>query len=283
MTTEPAAPPLLDLTPKPAQIDLINYSILLVGPPGIGKSTFIASAYPAEQGFYLDTDTSESLIAYSLPKLRITTWQDYADTIRAAGDDERIKWVFIDTLNGTYDLCSRQICGEKNITSPADLNDYGATWSQISERFMKPLKFLEAKGKGLICTAHATITDVWIGGRNYNRWIPSFPGSSINSAYAQVEKFFKVIGFMQKESVVAPAVRIVRSKKGGDKEIPDIRKDTSEMIQERVIHFEVGENWVAKDRSGRLPSTLQLPTDWQQDWTVFKSYFTNNNQTSQEN
>lgn len=280
--TEPATAPLtLDLTPVASKLDLLNYTVLLVGPPGIGKSTFIASAYPEEKCFYIDADSSESLIAYTLPKRRVTTWDEYAETIKAVATDDRVEWVFIDTINGTYDLCSKKICAEKNIISPSDLNDFGSTWAQISDRFMKPLKLLEAKGKGLVCTAHATITDVYINGRSYNRWLPSLPGSSINSAYAQVEKHFKIIGFMQRESVVAPAVRIVRTKKGGDREIPDVRKDTSELIQERVIHFEVGENWVAKDRSGRLPSTLQLPLDWQQDWSVFKSYFTNNSTNTQ--
>src|SRR5574343_2110924 len=162
-------PPKLTLStdPVPSRVELINYSILFVGPPGIGKSTLVASAYPEEQIYYADCDDSESLLAYSLPKTRCTTWQEYADVVRAFVDDDRFQWFCPDTLNGAYDLCSKQICLEKNITSPSDLNDYGSTWNQISERFMRPLKLIESKGKGILATAHATITEVFINGKRY--------------------------------------------------------------------------------------------------------------------
>jgi hypothetical protein len=259
-----------------------------MGPPGIGKSPFVASMHEAgEKVFYIDSDISESLIAYSLPKERVVNWSRLVELVKEFLADEYFEWLAIDTLNGAYDLCYKAVCQEKSIDSPSDLNDYGATWNQISKRFMGPLFAIEKAKKGLICTCHSTITEVFIGTKKYNRWIPSFTGSSVNSAYAKVEGFFKILGFMQKEHVTAPATRLSQSKKGGVKEQLDVRKDVADVVSDqRLIYFQPTENWVAKDRSGKLPSVFTVPEDWHQDWAEFKSAFGSNqteNKITEEN
>jgi len=253
---------------------LLIYPLLLMGPPGIGKSAFVASAHKAEEKiFYLDTDVSESLIAYSLPKERVTSWSRFIELVKEFIQDDYYEWLAIDTLNGAYDLIYKAVCQEKNIDSPSDLNDFGSTWNLITKRFMAPLFAIEKSGKGLLCTCHSTITEVFIGTKKFSRWLPSFTGSSVNSAYAKVEGFFKIIGFMQKESITAPAVRLGQSRKGGVIEQLDVRKDVADIIDARVIHFQPTENWVAKDRSGKLPATFQVPEDWHQDWAEFRNSF----------
>jgi len=262
--------------------NLLRYPILLMGPPGIGKSPFVASMTDAdEKVFYLDTDISPSLIAYSLPKERVTTWTRLIELVREFLADDYFEWLAIDTLNGAYDLCYRQVCDEKSIDSPSDLNDYGATWNQITKRFMNPLQAIEAKGKGLICTCHSTITEVFIGAKKFNRWIPSFTGSSVNSAYAKVEGFFKILGFMQMEHITAPAVRISQGKKGVKEQL-DVRKDVADVYETRLVHLQPSENWVAKDRSGRLPNVVEMPNDWRQDWQAFKDAFLAGRETDNE-
>lgn len=253
---------------------LKRYPIILMGPPGIGKSAFLSSMHEAgEKVFYLDSDISESLIAYSLPKERVTDWPRFCELVKEFLVDDYFEWLAIDTLNGAYDLCYKQVCAEKSIDSPADINDFGATWNQITKRFMAPLVAVDNKQKGLICTCHSTITQVFIGAKSFNRWIPSFTGSSVNSAYAKVEGFFKILGFMQKESITKPATRISQSRKGGVKEQLDVKKDVADVYDTRLIHMQPSENWVAKDRSGRLPEVVELPDDWKADWLTFRAAF----------
>lgn len=264
----------------PALNSLKDYPFLLMGPPGIGKSSFLASMIEdSEKVFYIDSDVSESLLAYALTKERVVTWSRYIEIVKAYLEDDFFEWLAIDTLNGAYDLCYKAVCQEKSIDSPSDLNDYGATWNLITKRFMAPLFAIEKARKGLICACHSTITEVFIGAKKYNRWLPSFTGSSVNSAYAKVEGFFKIVGFMQKENITAPAVRLAQSKKGGVKEQLDIRKDATDVIDARVIHFQPTENWVAKDRSGKLPDLFQVPENWKDDWAEFKLAFEGNTDT----
>jgi hypothetical protein len=270
-----------ELTPGIATLQ--QFPLLIAGPPGIGKSTFLASMHEAgEKVFFIDSDVSESLISYSLPKERVTDWKSLIAIVKEFLVDDYYQYLAVDTLNGAYDLIYRQVCQEKSIDSPSDLNDFGATWSLITKRFMAPWQKIETAGKGLICTCHSTITEVFIGTKKYNRWIPSFTGSSVNSAYAKVEQFFKIVAFMQKENITAPATKLTQSKKGGVKEQLDIRRDASDIIDARLLYLQPTENWVAKDRSGRLPTQVIMPDDWKEDWAVFRNAFNHETETETE-
>lgn len=92
--------------------------IVLVGEPGIGKTTFAASA----PGVCI-VPTEDGALGVNVPKLpRRGKCQSYDDVRRALDTLLRgkhgYKWVAIDTLNGVVDLCAQMVCER----------DFGGAW-----------------------------------------------------------------------------------------------------------------------------------------------------------
>ena len=256
----------LPTEPLPATTDITAFNMLLMGDPGIGKSSFLASIPN-----YLLVDPINGMKGLPGLKVQLQSWNDHLDLPEKLSKIPRGAYagIGLDLLNISYDICSAYITKILKVNHPSELA-HGTGWTRVTTEFTKWLQSMTLLGYHIVGTCHTTIMEVRLNTRQYNRWIPAFVGGSAQSAYANTLKLFDIKGFMCTEMIAAPPVRQATTKEGGIKSTVDTRVDMSDLqfTENRVIHFTPSNNWLAGDTSQMLPNKVVLGTDWREDWNM---------------
>ena len=143
---------LLELEPSVIDRSLSGKTLLLAGPPKIGKSEFCAQSpdtlildfengYNAHPGVY---------------KYTITKWTDVKQIIRELNKpavQEKFKNVVFDTLNEAWDLATAYVCSQRGVQKINEI-PYGQGYKERDEEFAKTLRTIITLGYGLIVTCH---------------------------------------------------------------------------------------------------------------------------------
>jgi len=129
-------------------------SIVIYGPPGIGKTTLAAAA---PKPLFLETEPgTDYLEAQIAAPIAITSWQDFLLVLDAleGGESHEFRTLVLDTIDRLYKLCFGHICKLRNVSHPSDLNDYGASWTAINVEWTNAITRLRglknAKGARLL-------------------------------------------------------------------------------------------------------------------------------------
>lgn len=159
--------------------DIREYSLLLYGPPGIGKTTFFAS-FP--QALFLLTEPGKPSGAYIFNESAggVTDWSVMEAAVKLLEKDKsRFKNVVIDTLDEAYEMCQRFVCKAAGVEHPHDANDYGKTWDAVTRAFKNMFARIRRTGRGLYLTSHAKEGVVQPAtGKEYTKIGPSVTGKA---------------------------------------------------------------------------------------------------------
>ncbi len=257
--------PTISTTPSFSPLD---FKWLLMGPPGIGKSMFLASIHK----HFVDQDELGLLIIdpesnKALPGLvqSVSNWKDCKEVLSLLKKEDRPPYsgVALDNLNMQYDFASVEVCKQLNIKHPSDL-EHGKGWNRVTQEFALWVRDIINVGLPTFATCHTNIVELKIRGNIFNRYIPSFTGGGANSVYQKMLQSFDIIGFMTFDTKAA-----VEPPKDVRKDLPPtVSTKPSETIEEvRVIYFQPSQYWEAEDTSRQLPAKVVLPSEWEGDWS----------------
>lgn len=220
-------------TPKTSFQD---FSTLLYGAPKVGKSTF-ASQF--EKPYFIDTEGGlNSLSVYSS---RIGCWEDFkalSEEIRQAIRQGKFPYrtLIFDTADNLKLMCSDYMCRTLKIIHESDL-EYGKGWSMVKKEFAMVLAGYKSLGLGRVYVSHANDKEIKTRTGSYTRWTHSLD----NQAKDIIEPEVDFILFAE----------IIADDKG----------------ERRILHTKPCDQWVAGDRTGKLPSEIPL------DYKAFMSEF----------
>lgn len=215
--------------------------LTIMGPPGIGKSTFAADApnplfVSAEEGVdHIDTSsvTPES-------------WRDMMEILKVVEGEDEFESVIVDTVDAAYNyLLGPHVVAEKGMKGGIDEQDFGrghaaalAPWRE----FLSRLDQVRKSGKNVILLAHTQIKAFNDPeGENYDRYTLRLP----EKAGGLVLEWSEAVLFANYQ------VKVVKSSKGSP-------KGKGELLG----RFLFTERTAAYDAKNRYSLPEKLPLEW---------------------
>ena len=234
----------MSLLPKertPKIRDISNTTMLIYGPPKIGKSTF-ASKFP--DALFLPTEPGlNHLEVFQAPAdgTGIGSWSQLLEILAEVssainGGEFPFKTIVMDTIDAAYSMCVDHVCAELKINSPGDLA-HGRAWGIINNEIKRVLTKLAKLPVGLILTSHAEEKELTERGVKRNKTVPTTTGSCRKLVNALVDMILLV------DNVY-------------------IYDDAGQVTGEkRVIKTKGNASFDAGDRTGKLPEQIDLDFD----------------------
>lgn len=208
--------------------DISSITMLLYGPPKVGKSTF-CSRFP--NGFFVATEPGlNHLETYNL---RADSWDDALAILSdIEGDPKRFSPIFIDTIDKLWDFCVEYTVRKNNCETISDMA-YGRGYALASGEFRAYIQRLVALRTGLIFVSHHDYDKfMQTDGIEIKKFMPSIPARARDIIMPLVD----IIAFAGIEYQMNPK--------------------TGARIERRIMHTQPGILWEAGDRTGRLPSAF---------------------------
>ncbi len=218
---------------------LENCSMLLYGPPKIGKSTFCGGL---DKVVFLDFEGGLTWIEDIESKIKtISSWKEMQALVKEMQDSGKIELdngktirpihLVMDTVDIAWIYCTEYVCKKFGFEHPSD-EGYGKGYQVLRYEFQKQLARLNVCKSALVLVSHSKAIE--IRGRGSNRTsqiVPTIP----NSAREVVLPMMDIIGYCG--------------------------FDIGEDDEERAIMFAPEEGLEAGDRSGKLPKIMPLRTE----------------------
>lgn len=162
----------------PSTVPLERQSILLYGPPKIGKTT-LASQWPnalfldAEAGtLNLAVPTFDSLIGKDRVSDPIKSWdQVKAATSVLAGIENAEGTIVIDPVNEVFAMCREWVLLQNNWSHETD-GAYGKGWRAVKDEFTSWVRQLRAMPFGIIFVAHENTIEIETATEKYEKVVP---------------------------------------------------------------------------------------------------------------
>lgn len=122
---------LLDLTPNKVSVDLTQYSTVLMGDTGVGKTTtlmnFLKELVPDKEPFFLEFEDRFQNIP-GIMAVKIDTMSDFKSVIgqlRNPALKEKFSCIVIDTLDKYEEFCERYVLENRDAEILKDVGGYG--------------------------------------------------------------------------------------------------------------------------------------------------------------
>jgi hypothetical protein len=228
---------------------------LVYAPPGVGKTTFMASApdvvlIPVEEG-------ANQIGCDRLPQPR--TWPELLEQLDALAQQPH-SWqnVAVDTLGVAEELLETYVLGMDGSRALRDAaGGYGAGYDVIAGEwrlFLRRLETLSQRGMGVLLAAHAQVkqfADPQVGA--YDRFIPALR----DRTWQQTHRWCEDVLFARK------ATGLSKADKGG--------RARAVFGDERKLYTVGGTGYEAKNRYS-LPK--ELPLDWRAFQAAVDAFWT---------
>lgn len=242
----------LEIEQSTGQVSIYNTTWLLIGLPGIGKST-LGSGF--EGALVLCTSRKEvgSLV---VPFLLIDSWEKIQDITDELVNNRQkysqYKFLVIDFIDAAWTLCVAAVCEKLGVPHQSDAA-YGKGTDTIDGYFKRWITTLVASDYGIVFISHVNQKDVIVQGGTVTKTICSLPVRARMILFPLVN----VIGCIDYKTI---------------KQL-NTQSGKSEIVKRRVISFEGNEYIEAKDRDGILPTEIVLAKDAKKNFEVFKDYY----------
>ena len=212
----------------PPRVDLSDQTILIYGPPKVGKSSFSAAA---EDALFLATEAGlNHLNVYQVP---IASWNDLLIACKEIAEGKhQFRSVILDTVDNAYRFCAAYVCEQNGIKHESDL-PYGKSYALINGEFQRVLTKLSLLPQGLILISHAQTKELDSRTGKYLRQEPSLPDKIKRIILGMCD----LILFFDTE---------------------DSTDVNGNLVQQREIRTKPTKHYEAGDRSGRLPESIEM-------------------------
>lgn len=229
--------------------DIREYSLLLYGPPGIGKTTFFAS-FPEALFLLTEPGKPSGAFVFNESGGGITDWKVMRAAVELLEKDKsQFKNVVIDTLDEAYRLAMQYVCKGAGIKHPSEKKDFGKTWGDIADAILDVTHRIQRTGRGIYLTSHASHSTVELaGGGSYSKIGPNITGKGGERIKAAMDFIF----FADCYSVDGQTTRLIRT-------------SLTELITAKARP--IGRNAI------QLPTYIPLPNDPREDYNVFAAAF----------
>jgi GTPase SAR1 family protein len=225
-------------TPPKGAIE--DFSILLYGAPGVGKTTFGASV-PGH--LFLATEPGQDGV--ECLRMDTYTWEDFVAAARDVNEDQhsdkpRVRMVVVDTADALYRMAEESVLKEfgQKFIGDGPLG-YGKGGNFARERFMRMLRALAKLPCGVLLLSHAIdVESQDETGSKVLRKAPALP----EKIRAELLGWVSIIGYVDTE--------VVRDGAGNRAGLA------------RRVHTESTRAFEAKDRSRKLRNPI--PLDWRE-------------------
>jgi hypothetical protein len=242
----------LDIQQSTGQVSIYDTTWLLIGLPGIGKST-LGSGF--EGALSLCTSKKE-VGSLKVPFILIDSWEKVLDVtdelINNRQKYSQYKYLVIDFVDAVWTLCVAATCDKLGVSHTSDAA-YGKGVDTVDSYFKRWVTTLVASDYGIVFISHVNQKDVIVPGGTVTKTICSLPIRARMILFPLVN----VIGCIDYKSVKQT----------------NTATGKVEIARRRVISFEGNEYIEAKDRDGVLPSEITLQRDPKVNFQVFKDYY----------
>jgi hypothetical protein len=150
----------IELPSKPSEPsqNLSEYTWLIYGEPKVGKTSFIAEF--TDVLFTMFEPGGKALSIYQTPTINDWSYMlGVIDALENEKDNPRFKSVCIDTGSKAYDRCLEWVCRRDHIQHPGKVEDYGASWKEVTKAFTDVHARIASLGLGFFVTAHSRATE----------------------------------------------------------------------------------------------------------------------------
>jgi hypothetical protein len=153
--------------------DPSRFTILLYGEPKIGKSEACAKI---QNALFIPTEAGlKNLEVFRTPL--VETWKQFLDIAKEVSEGNHLyDTIVVDTLDGMYNLCARDVCRQNGWEHESDL-DYGKGYARVKMELMRVLNKLAALPTGLILVGHSKMKEVKTKRGNFDKVTLSFSNS----------------------------------------------------------------------------------------------------------
>lgn len=202
-------------------------TVVLYGPPGVGKST-LANEFPD----VLFLDVAGELSDIEAFKMPIPDWDGFRASCASliAETPRSFKVVTIDTADILGAMCSDAVLGKLGVVHESDL-EWGKGWAAVRKEFLlRVAKLAATPDLGVILISHSKDVEIKTRSESYHRQAPSLTGG-VRDACLNMADLVLFIDF--------------------DEDDPE----------ERVIYTKPSKYHEAKERGThpRLPSSIKWP------------------------
>ncbi len=211
-----------------------DFTMLLYGPPKIGKSTFTSKI--EVEGFKFNRPlflaTEPGLKHLNVYKKKVSNWPIFRRVVQDL--EKHKKWYgvrVVDTTDVLFKQCVRYVCDKRNLEHPSD-EEWGKGYDIILTEFAKWILRLIYLPGGTVFISHSQDKEMRSRMMKINKTMPTLTGSC--------------------RKVIIPLVDIIGYCGF------DIIEKGDETIEKRVMLFEPSETLEAGDRTGRLPDKIAL-------------------------
>ncbi|MBZ0270552.1 AAA family ATPase [bacterium] len=174
---------LLPTQKTPRKTDLSDTTIMIYGPPKIGKST-LASEFP--KALFLATE--EGLAHVEVFQTQIDSWARFkAACAELAEGKHDFRTVVIDTIDNLYRMCADAVCAENKVKHVGDIPGFGKGYALVNNEFHRVLTALSRLPYGLILVSHSKQTDVETPTGSHTKTVSTLPESARRVAMGLVD------------------------------------------------------------------------------------------------
>lgn len=214
---------------RPVSRELGGQSILIYGPPKVGKTTW-ANGFP--ETLFESTEDGQRFIDCYPTEVR--SWEEHREFISELKGKKgrRFKTIAVDTVDMLWTYCCEYVGKKHGFDHPSD-EDYGKGYQMIKDEFRKGLNRLLALGKGVILISHAMDREVKTRVLSITKTMPTLPKSARDIVLPLVSV------------IVYAGFKVVKNAEG-------------ERVEKRVAICRPSEVLEAGDRTGRLPGVMPL-------------------------